>query len=282
MLTLLVTNDDGILAPGIRALAEGLTRVGRVVVVAPDRERSGTSQAITTHKPLRVDPVDLGPGLEAYRVNGTPSDCVKLGIEAILGVKPDFVLSGINSGPNLGTDVLYSGTVSGAIEGLIMGVPSIALSLVLGERNDYQPAARFAAQLVEKLARESLPKDTLLNVNVPDLGEEGIQGVKATRLGSRRYQNMFHKRTDPRGRPYYWMVGQVVELDQDSNTDTAAVGAGYISVTPVQIDLTHYPLLETLKKWSWEDVWPAADERPEKEDARPEAADERPESEPDE
>jgi len=255
MLTLLVTNDDGILAPGIRALAESLTQVGRVVVVAPERERSGTSHAITTHKPLRIERVDLGPGLEAYRANGTPSDCVKLGIEAILRRHPDFVLSGINSGPNLGTDVLYSGTVSGALEGLIMGVPSIALSLVRGERHDYQPAARFAARLVEKLARETLPKETLLNVNIPDLKEEDIRGIRVTRLGQRRYRDIFHERVDPRGKPYYWLVGQVVDLDQDPETDTAAVDAGYISITPVQVDLTHYPLLAKLKQWSWDDVW---------------------------
>lgn len=254
-LHILITNDDGYQAPGLRALAEALTEVGRVVVVAPDRERSGGGHAITAHKPLRVDPVDIGPGIEGYRVNGSPADCVKLGIDALLERAPDLVFSGINAGANLGTDILYSGTVSGAVEGAIYGVPSAALSLVRGEEGEpenYSEAAAFAVRLARLLMERGLPEGILLNVNVPAPRAEGpAKGVRITRLGVRRYRDVFHRRTDPRGKAYYWLAGRAVDLDQGPDTDASAVREGYISVTPIHFDLTHHEMIQTLKGWDW-------------------------------
>lgn len=258
-MNILVTNDDGFQAPGIRALAHALAELGRVVVVAPDRERSATGHAITMHKPLRVHEVDLGAGIEAYHVNGTPSDCVKLGVEALMGERPDLVFSGINNGGNLGTDVLYSGTVSGAVEGAIQGIPSAALSLVTGAVEDYSGAAAFARQLAVRMARHGLPPDTLLNVNVPGIPPEEIEGVRVTRLSIRRYRDLFHRRTDPRGQVYYWMAGLAVDLDASPDTDSAAVRDGFISITPIHFDLTHMELLDELRGWGWDDKGGAAD-----------------------
>lgn len=248
----MITNDDGYQAPGLRALAEALKELGRVVVVAPDRERSGGGHAITAHKPLRLDPVELGPGIEAYRVNGSPADCVKLGVDALLERRPDLVFSGINSGANLGTDILYSGTVSGAMEGAIYGVPSAALSLVRGEEEDYGIAAAFAVALARVLLERGLPEGVLLNVNVPNLGPGApVRGVRVTRLGVRRYRDMFQRRTDPRGKAYYWLAGRAVDLDEGPDTDAVAVREGYISVTPVHFDLTHHGMVQTLRGWDW-------------------------------
>lgn len=251
-LSVLVTNDDGIQAAGIRALAQALTEVADVLVVAPDRQRSGTGHGVTVHKPLRVDPVNLGEGIEAYRVNGTPSDCVKLGVQTILDTPPDMVFSGINAGGNLGTDVLYSGTVSGAIEGTLLGIPSAAISLVRGEVQDYSGAAAFAVQLARRIKAYGLPEGTLLNINVPGIDPAAIKGVRVTRLGTRRYRDVFHPRTDPRGKTYYWLAGEVVELDPASDIDSAAVEQGYISITPLRYNLTHDSFRPELEKWEWD------------------------------
>ncbi len=238
---ILVTNDDGINAPGIKALSLTLAALGNVAVVAPEKERSAIGHGITMHKPLRVTAVPwekpIGQGLA---INGTPADCVKLALDALLEEPPALVVSGINWGENLGTDVLYSGTVSGAIEGCINGCPSLAVSLAGETDLDFSFAARFTAQLARKIINQGLPAGTLLNLNIPCLPPEDIKGVAITRLGRRRYTNTVSRRLDPRGRAYYWLGGQKEDLDQDPATDIGAISRGMISLTPLQLDLTHY------------------------------------------
>lgn len=248
---ILVTNDDGVHAEGIRVLALELEKLGKVTVVAPDRERSATGHAITMHHPLRVEEVKLaGTERGAYMVNGTPSDCVKLGIEALSAERVDLVVSGINRGPNLGTDVLYSGTVSGALEAAISGLPAFSISLAAHEEWPYEYAAKFARALAEEiLTRRELPPGTLLNVNVPCLEPSEINGVKITRLGLRRYKKVFDQRIDPRGKTYYWLAGEVVDLDDDPDADTTAIRNNYISITPLYFDLTQHSLIPRLREW---------------------------------
>ncbi len=248
---ILLTNDDGITAPGIQALWRELAAIGEVTVVAPDSERSATSQAITVHQPIRVDQFCIeDPPLCAWRVGGTPTDCVKIAIEALLPDRPDVVVSGINLGPNLGTDVLYSGTVSAAIEGALHGIPSLAISLAAWKNPDFGPAARFAGKLVPTMASRKLPPDTLLNVNVPHLPADKLAGVQVTRLGVIEYENTFERREDPRGRTYYWMGGSLVEADNEEGTDVMAIKQGKISVTPIHFDLTNYAIMNLLEEWN--------------------------------
>lgn len=252
---ILVTNDDGIYADGIQYLCQALFEDKndyKLSIIAPDRERSAVGHAITMHKPLRVDRVNFmhNPELSGWSVNGTPSDCVKLAIEAILDKKPDLVISGINRGSNLGTDVLYSGTVSAAVEGLIMGIPSIAVSVTGrgGEKNCFLYAARFICRLIPLLLNNNYPASTLINVNVP-YKVEAIRGARVTRLGRRRYRNIFDRRTDPRGMIYYWLAGELVEDDvEEPDCDTKAVREGYISVTPVHFQLTNEKAMAGLQK----------------------------------
>lgn len=247
----LITNDDGIRGPGLKALVDRRPLEAEVWVVAPDRERSATSHAITIHKPLRVNPVDMGEGVHAFHLNGTPSDCIKLGFELMEGT-PAVVLSGINRGSNLGTDVMYSGTVSGAIEAAVYDLPAIALSLDAADADDpkdYADAADVGWYVAKQLVRHGLPKGTLLNVNVPS--GRRLQGMQVTRLGARRYENVLHKRRDPRGRVYYWLAGDVTDMDLDDKmTDTACVRNGYVSVTPMQFDLTQHAALDAVRSWS--------------------------------
>ncbi|MDI3535392.1 MAG: 5/3-nucleotidase [Thermosediminibacterales bacterium] len=248
---ILVTNDDGIYAEGIKELAITLSKVGEVVIVAPDRERSGTGHAITVHHPLRLEEIKLpNVNLKAYSVNGTPSDCVKLAVEALLPKKPDIIFSGINRGPNLGTDVIYSGTVSAAVEGAILGIPSVAVSLAAYENVKYGIAAEFALKTAKKIIESGLETDTILNINVPSVEKDDIMGVSVTTLGVRRYTNTFEKRIDPRGKVYYWLAGEVIEDNLDINTDVGAVKNNYISITPIHFDLTKFELLEKIKKWN--------------------------------
>ena len=246
-----ITNDDGIHAPGIRALWLELSKIADVAVIAPDSERSACSQAITVHHPIRVDEYAVHhPRVQAWSVNGTPTDCVKVGLESLLTRLPDIVVSGINNGSNLGTDVLYSGTVSAAIEAALHRLPAIAISLADRNPVDFSVAARFARELVEKVIEQrNLPKNTLLNVNVPPLLQEQIKGISITKLGKISYNNVFEKRQDPRGRNYYWMAGSMVDTGNDPDSDVEAVKAGYISVTPVHFDLTHYAILDMVKEW---------------------------------
>ncbi|MDD3850871.1 MAG: 5'/3'-nucleotidase SurE [Firmicutes bacterium] len=248
---ILVTNDDGIAAAGIKSLANSLKRIGDVAVVAPERERSAVGHAITMHKPLRAKRVGFfGDRIKAWSVNGTPADCVKLGIETLLDKKPAFVFSGINKGPNLGTDVLYSGTVSAAIEAVMLGVPSAALSLASYEYDDYSAASEFALSLADNMYREGLEGNTLLNVNIPAVPKNGIRGVRPTKLGIRRYKNSFQTRLDPRGQEYYWMSGEAVDEDNDSDCDINLVADNYITITPIHFELTRFDYLDKLDSWN--------------------------------
>ncbi len=259
---LLVSNDDGIFSLGIRSLANTLAEAGHeVFVVCPDRERSATGHGLTLHQPIRAEVVEsvFHPTIKAWACSGTPSDCVKLALWALLDQKPDLVLSGINHGSNLGTDVLYSGTVSAAMEGVIEGVPSVAFSLTSFSSQDFVPAANFARSLVAKLEKQPLPPLMLLNVNVPAVNAEAIAGVTLTRQGLRRYIDVFEKRIDPRGKTYYWLAGELLEEVEDSAncaemmpTDVQANRQNYITITPLHYNLTASKGLESLKDWTKE------------------------------
>lgn len=245
---ILVTNDDGITARGIAALCEALAEVGEVTVVAPERPRSAGGHAITLHKPLRADMVTMPSGQQGYSSNGTPSDCVVLGLLAIME-HCDLVVSGINLGPNLGEDLTYSGTVSAAMEGAICGIPAIAISLASESNPNFQPAANFAAKLARQVLQHGLPADTLLNVNVPDLPAEQIGCPLITRQGKRRYEGRVERREDPRGRPYYWLGGEIIEDIAGEGSDGEAIMHGHISVTPLHLDLTHHRFATEMSHW---------------------------------
>jgi len=250
---ILVTNDDGIYAEGIQVLSQTLFESAagyNLFIVAPDHERSAVGHAITMHRPLRVQEACFmhNRKLVGWSVNGTPSDCVKLAVEAILEQKPRLVISGINRGSNLGTDVLYSGTVSAAVEGIILGIPSVAVSLTEGGASEnFQYAARFVEKLIPFLLAEPLPAGTLLNINVPPYNG-GIKGIRVTRLGTRRYRNSFDKRVDPRGMIYYWLAGELVEGEEEDDSDVRAILDGYISLTPVHFNLTNSAAIPHLQK----------------------------------
>jgi 5'-nucleotidase len=243
----LVSNDDGVDAPGIRVLAESLRAVGQVTVVAPDRDRSGASNSLTLDAPLRVLPMDNG----YYRVAGTPTDCVHLALAGLLDHEPDIVVSGINNSANLGDDVIYSGTVSAAMEGRFLGLPAIAVSLVTREHtgHHYASAARAVLMLMERLLVDPLPADTILNVNVPDLPWEQIQGFEVTRLGKRHRSAPSIAQQDPRGRPIWWIGPAGDADDAGPGTDFHAVKRGQVSVTPIHVDLTRYQALEKVSGW---------------------------------
>lgn len=245
---ILVTNDDGVFADGIKNLAKSLSEVGEVYVIAPNRQRSASGHSITMHKPLRAEKVNFfDTDIPAWAVSGTPSDCVKLGIEAIMKEKPDIVFSGINKGANLGTDVLYSGTVSAAIEGAMFGLPSIAVSLQYGKEMDFTYAADFSKKISKMVYHKKLPVDTLININFPN--SKKINDVKITTLGVRRYKNSFVERIDPHGNSYYWMGGEALDENNGEKTDIWAVKNNYVSITPIHFDITNYQLIEQLKDW---------------------------------
>ena len=253
MSLILLTNDDGIYAPGINAIREELERRGghEVWAVAPDRERSASGHAITMYRPLFPLKATI-PGAQSpcFSVTGTPADSAKLAIEAILPRRPDLVISGINRGANLGTDLFYSGTVAAALEGPILGIPAIASSLDSFTYSDYSVAAHFTAELAMKVLAEGVPPGTLLNVNIPARTRAEIQGVRITSMGRRLYKDQWDKRVDPRGRTYYWLAGELMELDNDPRSDVIAVEQGFVSVTPIQLDLTRYDQMERLSGWN--------------------------------
>lgn len=248
----LITNDDGIHAPGLLALKQALAGVGEVTVVAPERPRSACGHAVTLHKPLRLTRVKLADGSEGRACNGTPADCVGLAVGGFAGPKPGLVVSGINLGPNLGWDLTYSGTVAAAMEAAIHGLPSFAISIDAWEPTDFGPAAQFAYHLASQVMAHGLPPDTLLNVNVP-AGE--IKGVVVTSQGRSVYEGELERRRDPRGREYYWWGGGRSQEVAPEGTDAHALAQGLISVTPVHLDLTHYQLLNELRTWGLQ--WPA-------------------------
>jgi 5'-nucleotidase len=245
---ILVTNDDGIHARGITILAEELRKLGTVTVVAPDRERSAVGHALTLHHPLRA--MEMSPSV--FAVDGTPTDCVNLGLHNLIGLKPDIVVSGINRGANLGDDVTYSGTVSAAMEATLMGIPAFAVSLATGMlEGNYLPAAEFAARLARKIFESGLPADTFLNVNVPDLPGSELLAPVITRQGKRHYEGLIIDKIDPRGRKYYWIGNGEQNFMDIEGTDYHAVSRGYISITPLHLDLTNYDSMETLKRWEF-------------------------------
>ncbi|MDD4752199.1 MAG: 5'/3'-nucleotidase SurE [Desulfitobacteriaceae bacterium] len=245
---ILLTNDDGIQAEGIQTLRRALEEISEVTVVAPSYERSATGHGITVHKPIRAEKVKLGGSAnEHWSVVGTPADCVKLALEVLMKSPPDLVVSGINHGANLGTDVLYSGTVSAAIEGAVNGLPAIAVSLVDISVLDFSFAAKFTARLCTLLKEKGFPK-TLLNVNIP-AQEELPKGVRITKMGSRHYVNTVESRQDPRGREYFWLAGDVVNVKGDGSTDVDAAQNNYISISPLFFDLTDYAIMEKVKSW---------------------------------
>lgn len=248
---ILLTNDDGIQAPGLQALFRSLHNLGEICIVAPDTERSAVGHAITLTAPIRVDPFqfpDAGTGT-AFACNGTPADCVKLAVKSLLPRKPDLVVSGINPGANTGLYVLYSGTVSAATEGMILGIPSVAVSLDTWENPDFKPAGDFARRIAEQVLKNGLPRGTLLNVNVPALPTSRIQGVQLTRHGRAVYNETFHKRSDPRGRTYYWMSGRKADINENPDCDSEALKAGFISVTPIHYNLTDEKHLPKFRSW---------------------------------
>lgn len=248
---ILITNDDGIYAPGIQKLVEALKDIGRITVVAPDKERSATSHAITMHSPIMTKTIHrFGPEVCAYSVSGTPADCIKLSLDMIMKDDwPDIVVSGINNGPNLGTDVIYSGTVSAAAEASMMGVPSIAISMSSHHFTSFTDASEFVGKLVPyvlELPRKTAP---MFNINFPVCNTEDIMGIKITKLGIRRYRNNYTRRKDPRGNTYYWMAGELETILQESNSDITAIDENYISVTPLNFDFTHYSVMNQMIEW---------------------------------
>ena len=246
----LISNDDGIDAPGIFALALEMKKIARVTIVAPDRQQSAVGHAITMNYPLRAIPFRKNGEFFGYAVDGTPADAVKLGVRFLLKEKPDLLMSGINHGSNTAINILYSGTVSAATEGTVLGIPSIAVSLTTHDQADFSYAARFAARLARRVVEEGLPHGTLLNVNVPAVPEEKICGVRITRQGNSSWEDTFDVRRDPAGREYFWLTGSMAIKDTDPDTDQIAVRENWISVTPIHYELTDRALLERMKDWS--------------------------------
>lgn len=245
---ILISNDDGYLAPGIRTLARYLQTVAEITVVAPERDRSGASNSLTLDLPIRVHRADDG----FFRVDGTPTDCVHLAITGMLEQEPDMVVSGINAGANMGDDVLYSGTVAAAMEGRFLGYPAMAVSLASRgghQFEHFETAARVAIELLDRICCHPLPSDTILNVNVPDLPWDELQGFEATRLGHRHKSEPVIKSSDPRGRPIYWVGPAGAEQDAGPGTDFHAVRQGRVSVTPLKVDLTRHDLVSDVAQW---------------------------------
>ena len=250
---ILISNDDGIYSGGIRALTESVVKGNDVYVVAPDRERSATGHSLTLHRPLRLDEVNHLFGVKgAYETDGTPSDCIKIAIGAIMKEPPEVVISGINHGPNMGTDVLYSGTVSAAMEGAIFNIPSISISIADHKPQDFTCAVTFISKLLKIINKIKFPDRTLLNINIPALPLSEIAGVEITKLGIRPYNDYFEKRVDPRGKTYYWLAGEAIEEDELPGTDVYAVRQNQISITPVTIHMTNEKMLPELKEWAKE------------------------------
>ena len=250
----LISNDDGIDAPGILALVLEMKKIASVTVVAPDRQQSAVGHAITMNYPLRAVPFRKNGEFFGYAVDGTPADAVKLGVRFLLKQKPDLLISGINHGSNTAINILYSGTVSAATEGTVLGIPSIAVSLTTHDQADFSYAAKFAARLAGRVVAEGLPQGTLLNVNVPAVPEEKISGVRVTRQGNSSWEDTFDVRRDPAGREYFWLTGSMAIRDTDPETDQIAVRDNFISVTPIHYELTDRALLERMKQWSLGDL----------------------------
>ncbi len=249
---ILVTNDDGVHSPGIMSLYGAVKHLGDAYIVAPDRERSAAGHSLTLHRPLKVTEVRE----RVYSINGTPTDCVTLGINKLLPERPVLVVSGINKGANLGDDVTYSGTVSAAVEGTIFGIPSIAFSLPAARHYHFDAASAVAYHIARFVLDHSLPYDTLLNVNIPNVDKEHIAGIRFTRQGKRVYDGAIQETFDPWGEKHYWIGGGKPYWERGEDTDIETVEAGYVSITPIHLDLTNYNALSLFKeKWQAEDIW---------------------------
>ncbi len=255
LMNILVTNDDGISAPGLLALAQSMRKLGDVTILAPDHNWSASGHVKTIDRPLRVREVSLADDSLAFTSDGAPSDCVALAVGGFLTEKVDLIVSGINPFANFGHDVTYSGTVTAAMEGAIWGVPAVAVSLNspnnhLG-KTDYAPAAQVASWVVEAFLRYGLAQHSLINVNVPYIPLAEIKGLRVTRLGLRVYHDKVDKRIDPRGHPYYWIIGEPPTGINERGTDIGALSEGFVSITPLQLDLTAYQLLSEMNSWEW-------------------------------
>ncbi len=251
---ILVTNDDGITAPGIRALIEVMNRLGEVIVVAPDSAQSGMGHAVTVHNVLFLEEVqiDKGPQKE-FKTSGTPVDCVKLAISEVLHKKPDLIVSGINHGSNASINIIYSGTMSAAVEGGIEGIPSIGFSLMDFDWDaDFTAAKHYVEKIAGEVLKNGMPEGIVLNVNIPKLPLEEIKGIKIARQAKAKWVETFDKRTNPHGKEYYWLSGEFKNMDEETDTDLHALKNGYVSVVPVQYDLTAYRWIEKLKKLEYE------------------------------
>ncbi len=242
---ILISNDDGYLATGLCVLAESLAKFAEISVVAPDKNRSAASNSLTLEMPLRAQKSENG----FIRVDGTPTDCVHLAITGLLENEPDMVFAGINHGSNLGDDVLYSGTVAAATEGRFLGLPAVAISLASNDPKHFETATEVAVTLLQKIVQNPLPKDTLLNVNVPDIAVSELKGYQSTRLGQRHKAEPVIKSYDPRGREIYWVGPPGSEQDAGPGTDFFAIKNGYVSVTPLQLDLTRYDRMNEIENW---------------------------------
>lgn len=251
--TILVTNDDGITAPGIQALVEAMKPLGDVIVVAPDSPQSGMGHAITINKPLRLDKTTFHGEVIGYQSSGTPVDCVKLAIDKILHRKPDLCVSGINHGSNSSINVIYSGTMSAAMEGAIEGIPSIGFSLLNFSMDaDFSGAKKYARIIAKNVLKHGLPKGSLLNVNIPNLKTKQIKGVKICRQANAKWQEEFDERTDPNRRKYYWLTGKFENYDNGTDTDEWALANNYVSVVPVQFDFTAHHAIPFLNTWKFD------------------------------
>lgn len=256
---ILISNDDGIGAPGVAALASAMDGLGELYVVAPIDEQSAVGHAITVRNPVRAQPYPFkvpSGEIKAYAVTGTPADCVKLAVNQLLPRHPDLVVSGINRGPNTAVNVIYSGTVSAATEASILGIDAIAFSLCAWQANEFETAGRYARQIAEHVLQRGLPPGILLNVNIPDLPYDDIRGIAATRQARSRWEESFAERKDPFDQPYYWLSGTFVNLDKGDETDLSAIENGFISITPIHYDLTAYDFLAKMEGWTWDQPAP--------------------------
>jgi len=254
-LKILVTNDDGIDSAGIAALAEALKEIAEVTVVAPSEEQSAVGHGITMKYPLRVFNYYKNGDFFGYAVEGTPADCVKMGIRNIMGESPDIVISGINHGSNTAINIIYSGTVSAAREAAIMDVPAIAISITSHEAKDFKFSGKVATLIAQKVLEHGLPRGTLLNVNVPNYPESEIAGILVTEQSKAKWDDIYEKRTDPFGKDYYWLTGKLVEIENEQKSDQLAIRNKFVSVTPIHFDLTDYNTLEKMKSWEIEKLF---------------------------
>ncbi len=258
MAVILVTNDDGVHSSGITALFKVMGSLGDAYLIAPDRERSAAGHSLTMHRPLKAEEIRE----RVFSVNGTPTDCVTLGINKILPVKPDLVVSGMNKGANLGDDITYSGTVAAAIEGTIFGVPSIAFSLIAAKHYYFETGSFFALKIAEYVLSRSLPYDTFLNVNIPNVSKDEIKGIKLTRQGKRIYENSIQEMLNPWGEKHFWIGGGEIYWEHGGDTDMEAVQQGFVSISPIHLDLTNYAALKFMREtWKISEMLDGYDEK---------------------